>query len=402
MFVSIKKLFYLQTIESITYHVLLAGNLSALYFYMPKMLYGKVGVLFSIIYLVASLINAGLDDTLPPFFSEPEFIKKNIGTLFFPNIFLYIIFLSVLFWIKPLSLTMPELFLVGLIVATESLKKTIKIVLQLYAHIQTTILGELGMMSAYTMLVWIGILFMGPVGIMHVFLPLFTCSLAELIFFIYKLKHQKQFFYPSSNIALCKTYSFWRMRLVLYLYSIGNTFTSTNIIIPIISSWYGFTHAAEAKWITSLVMNILFIIKRITDALSLFFFPRQKTSIQFAQSMQLIVYLPIFMLCSGSLLYLWNYQIENMLITTLCIIIPSLDVAFITYRRWLIQKHIVGILLIPYFCLSMYLITLFFIYPKEASGIHILIAIALSRVIAAGFMSAAMRYLRINSPVLTK
>ena len=402
MLISIKKLFYLQTIESITYHALLAGNLSALYFYIPKMLYGKIGVLFSIIYLSVSLINAGLDDSLPPFFTESGFIKKKISFLFFPNFFLYIIFLSALFWIKPFSLTITELLIIGCIVATESLKKTAKIILQLYAHIQTTIVGELGMMCAYTALVWLGIFFTSSASVMHIFLPLFICSLIELIFFVYKLKKQNRSFFHSTDSVSFPVYPFLRMRLLLYLYAIGNTFTSTNIIIPIISTWYGFSHAAQAKWITSLVMNILFIIKRIADAFSLFFFPHQKTSVKFAQNMQLIIYIPIFILCSASLLYIWNYKIENMLVSTLCIVIPSLDVAFITYRRWLIQKHIIGILLIPYFCLSIYLVALFFIYPKEVSGINILIAISSSRVVAAVLMSAAMRYLRTNSPVFTK
>lgn len=404
MSVSLKKLLYLQTIESITYHILLASNLSALYFYLPRALYGKIGVLFSIVYLVASLVNAGLDDTLPPFFAKSKIIKINwqLTFVFLPNICLYLIFATFFFWLHPFSLTKTELFLLCFIVATESLKKTAKIILQLHAYIQTTILGELGMMSVYTALVWIGIFFIKPISIMHIFLPLFICSLTELIFFVYKLRIQKQSFFVDTNSTEYKTTQFWWMRFVLYLYAIGNTFTSTNIIIPIISNWYGFNQAAEAKWITSLIMNILFIIKRIADALGVFLFPNQKTTIQFAQTMHIFVYLPIFILCIGSLTYLWNYQIENREITALCIIIPSLDVAFITYRRWLIQKHVLGILLIPYACLSIYLVILFLIYQKEVSGAHLLIAIASSRVFAAVFMSAAMRYLRINSPVLTR
>src|SRR5438105_1510836 len=133
-----------DTFEAASYQLLLLCHQIALFSIIGRTEYGLIGALFSIIYLVVTITNFGLDVTLSPFFSymttSKQHFKRVMCLQFLPELMLLLCMglLGLLFqkytvqsWLHAHALSPYLLVIFTGIIFFESAKKTVRTLLQL-------------------------------------------------------------------------------------------------------------------------------------------------------------------------------------------------------------------------------------------------------------------------------
>ena len=158
----INNILWWHTGESIMYHGILLIHQSLLFTMAPPNMYGLIGSLFSALYLVVTIINAGLDATLSSLFTtytkSKQLVWKFIGIQLLINYGISIAVIAIMytFWYSTISSFTILLAIILPIIILENIKKTTKTLLQLTFQLKVTVFGELGAVVSYVCLVWGG------------------------------------------------------------------------------------------------------------------------------------------------------------------------------------------------------------------------------------------------------
>ncbi len=235
----LKQILTYTTLESSVYQSALLVHQMMLYRYITPDYYGVIGTAFSLIYLGALYLNMGLDLSIAPLFAHTQESQVRARQLLVQlglNIVLgafICLFLSII----PIGSTLNQIeaCLCGLLILTESTKKTLKTILHLISFHRYIAITENITLGLYILAVW-GYLLTGHTPSMPLLCaPLLAISVLCICLYSYPLAQ----WHRALDTAEQDTIS-WRkiinIRIQSFIYQISHSLYSPNFLIPIIAT----------------------------------------------------------------------------------------------------------------------------------------------------------------------
>ncbi len=262
-----------NTLEAVIYQGSLLGHQIALFKAISPSLYGVVGTLFSLTYLIIAVSNLGLDATLAPFFTTLLSSKYSFRKILLPNIAPGLLFLGAIGLGIPLILSLLTISLsdpyvgiiIGLLALCEGIQKTLRTILQLAFYNKITALVDSIRVLSYIAAIWslYGIGY--ELTIYLIFMPMLISSLCAMIIFGHYVYHLYTQLPESSSEPLEKTipHRFRIARFFNFLNQMSHLIFSSNFLVPFFAMQFGFDIAGLFKLISSSAHSITILINKI-------------------------------------------------------------------------------------------------------------------------------------------
>jgi hypothetical protein len=256
--------------------------------YMSISFHGIYGTLLSLFYLAIILVNIGFDYSLIPFYKQ--FTQNRSHARTFISYYLIPQWLLVLtvsglayfnaqlvldFLIKLIPacknptdnyLTLPIISLIALSFITESIKKTVKYMLQLDFYVELTAIVEFFGMLVYTTLIWQNWLLGKPIHFALLWtifagVSALQCVILWIAFFYHMaynvpLENNSE---PLNNFAQRVTVN----RFSVYINQIIGQLFSSNFLVPICAFYMTINQASYVKIMSSLAQWITLIAQKV-------------------------------------------------------------------------------------------------------------------------------------------
>ncbi len=262
-----------NTFESIAYQLIFMMHQVGLFTYCNRSLYGMAGVLFSFSYLIITVLIAGLDGGLLPFFKNFTVHKKSFSYLVLHYVQTQSIFIvgsslagmALLLVISPFhSIDYRYIFLVGFFVIAEGIKKLLKHVLYLAFYNRYTALLEVTQITFYVSIIWIFHWAGAPFSLALFFVPFIVLSLLSSICCGYLLFTYYQTL-PSDNINLSfpPPMDFITTRASVLVNQLCRSFFTSNFLVPLFSFYGGFAQAGVMTFANYLTHACTFFIHKV-------------------------------------------------------------------------------------------------------------------------------------------
>lgn len=254
------------SIESLVYQAALFAHQYILYRYIGAQLYGYFGTIFSIIYLASLYLNMGLDLTMAQLFGQGRngylFLRNTLLQALCNGIFGVIVLCVIATMFQSYSgLTFIQLLICGLIIISETSKKTAKNLLHLLFLHRFVAITELICLSTYIIIIWTLLLFGHEASFFVVLIPLLVTSLAGLTVYLCRiLPWWKSLPIEQGNQPFKKIIT---LRAQNYLYQITHSLYSPNFLIPIIAMQHSMELASLLKIMSMGIYAINSIIQHI-------------------------------------------------------------------------------------------------------------------------------------------
>lgn len=274
-----------SSIESVIFHSLLFIHQYALFMYTTPLFYGVVGTTFGLLYLSVHLLNMGLNQSLAPFYQNYSQSKQHAKTFIknqiIPNGMMFccfIIFITSTKHIFFTAITLSDLLVVLACIATESVKKIIKHLLQLSFNFRMVAILEIGFIISYPLLVWLFFVLGFSLSTFLIFGVFLTGSLLHMIGLIYLLYGWYRNLpllsvEPAQKVSELNIY---KTRLFSYMYHLSKQLFSANVLVPLWAYFYGFEQAAVLKLASYATHSITSIIEKIIGPSSAVYFAHSK------------------------------------------------------------------------------------------------------------------------------
>ncbi len=242
-----------NTFESLGYQFVFVAHQIGLFWYCDKILYGKVGALFSACYVAVTLLVSGFDGGLLPFFkkfiSDKRSFKTFVIEYVFPQ-FLGMIIFAYSMWflviqVRPFfELSSATIFLLTTFIVVEGIKKILKHLLYLAFYNRQTALYEVVQIIFYVLTVW-GFRWLGfPFSVELFFVPFICYSTIFSFLCARKLLHYYRTLpFPDIFIVLPSVKAFFIIRMSVLVNQVSRAFFSSNFLIPLFALQGGFQEA---------------------------------------------------------------------------------------------------------------------------------------------------------------
>lgn len=264
-----------NVVESIGYQVIFMLHQCGLFWYCDRSLYGKIGALLAACYLGVTLLVAGFDGGLLPFFERftatKQYFKNFIFGKLVPHLCLMVgtvALISIIFFISGrtfFSFSGWSLFLVGLFVLVEATKKILKQLLYLGFHNKQTALFEVVQIGLYSGTVW-GCYMAGiPFSIPLFMIPFIVWSTVFCFLCVWILKNYYRTlpFAHTTSLPLISL-SFTFLRGAVLINQLSRAFFSSNFLVPLFAIHGGFREAGVLTFANYLTHACTFFIQKIT------------------------------------------------------------------------------------------------------------------------------------------
>ena len=272
--------------ESIGYQFIFIAHQVGLFFYCDRLLYGKIGVLISCSYLSVTLLIAGLDGGLLPFFKNFISDKRSFYFLLFHYVgkqFLFIIGITflgitgiIIFDMFP-SFTPEILFLTALFIITESIKKLLKQILYLAFYNRYTAPIEVIQILVYSLSIWTVFWLTGSFSLKLFLVPFIVCSFFSNIAFGYLLFLYYQTLPLTTSLPPLPTQKLFLVtRVAVLINQLCRSFFTTNFLVPLFSLHGTFKEAGVMTFVNYLTHAVTFLLNKICVPPSEAFFSRIK------------------------------------------------------------------------------------------------------------------------------
>lgn len=272
--------------ESIAYQLIFIAHQVALFFYCDRSLYGKIGVLISCSYLCITLLVAGLDGGLLPFFKNFISDKRSFYVLLFTYIRKQIFFIigitflgmSIIIAFRAIPTFTPGiLFLTALFIIAESIKKLLKQLLYLAFYNRYTALIEVAQIALYTGSIWVSFWSIGSFSLKIFLVPFIVCSSLSNIAFGYLLFLYYQTLPLETSFQELPTPKvFFLTRLAVVTNQLCRSLFTTNFLVPLFSLHGTFKEAGVMTFVNYLTHAVTFLLNKICVPPSEAFFSRIK------------------------------------------------------------------------------------------------------------------------------
>lgn len=266
-----------NSFEAVLYQGILLFHQLLLFHVIDRSAYGLIGALFSLTYLIVTLINFGLDISLAPFFGKicqsKDSFKKALVIQLLPEYGIIAIAAALTLVAYPL---LPAAFVAryklnGLLILTiallallESTKKTARSVLHLAFLNKKTAFTEIGTLIGYTALVWGAYSFGYPLSIATVFIPMIIMSAINclilglhIVTFYQQLPASCPTVEPGFQIRILKN------RFFNFLNQLSHMVFSSNFLVPFFAMQFGLQQAGILKLVSTLVYSVTIILQKV-------------------------------------------------------------------------------------------------------------------------------------------
>ena len=264
-----------NAVESIVYHAVLLAHQIALFKTITPANYGLIGSIFAIIYLVITLMNLGLDASLAPFFTRfstnrQAFYQFAITQILI-NYILYAcilcgVFITQYFFAPSLFINVDtlSLTLIAAIIATESIKRTAKVLLQLAFKFKYTVFGEIGTITMFVCLVWGGFIYGFELNSTLIFSSMLIVSIIETVLFCLFLYRWYQAL-PTHKIPTQQKigWQIGKTRIFNYCNQISKLIISGNLLVPFFAASFGLESAGILKLASNITHSITTVLEKI-------------------------------------------------------------------------------------------------------------------------------------------
>ncbi len=261
--------------DACVYQVVLTGHYAALFYATTPAFFGMMGTLFSLVFLLATLANAGLDATLSAFYTRAVSSRIQMQTIIMRHIGATIVIAFVLgtlisfLWIilpyRSPSFSFPlALTLLGILIC-ESVKKSLRMVLQLAFHTPLVAGIESATVLSYVCAVWLGHFCGLSLTLMHLFLPMLICWLGATLvsaFFVYRLYQQLPLLPPTLTESISQTL-FIKNRFLNLTNQLVHQLFSSNFLVPFFALRGGFAVAGQLKLVCYVSYGITSALQKI-------------------------------------------------------------------------------------------------------------------------------------------
>lgn len=263
-----------NTIESISYHLILFTHQLLLFKVITHADYGMIGALFSAAYLLVAGINLGLDASLGVFFFQWSASKKHfqhyISRNCMPTLIAYIGMCTLLWYVhnatKHINTIEKSTLLIILgLIGFESIKKTSKHILHIVFKNRITAIAEIAAILIFVSIVWLGYFFNVPINAHHIFTAMLISSVVSTSL----LMHALFLWYgtlPTHNtkhLAVPPSTSATKNRSFIYLNELSNACFSSNFLVPLFAITFGLTTAGMLKITSSAVHTVTLVLRKI-------------------------------------------------------------------------------------------------------------------------------------------
>lgn len=273
-----------NTIESIVYQSILILHLIALYRHTDPSFFGMMGIIFSLLYLMTFLANAGLDTALAPYARLLSTDHRFWHTIVLPHLHIQCLIYGIIglcgIIINALFIHLPFILsiILALLLVTESTKKTFRTIAHLTFHNQLAALVEITIVSIYVALVWLLYAYYTMLSLTLILFPLFVTSLISCLmlgWFLYRLYYHLP---AESTEPIPTNATFMRTRLYTYGAHLGHILFSSNFLLPFCALHIGLAHTGIFKLISSITHTITTMVYKIFGPTSQALFSHISTS----------------------------------------------------------------------------------------------------------------------------
>lgn len=263
-----------NVLGSVTYEVFKTAHCFFLWKRVDPIMYGKIGSLFSIMYLAIRLADFGLTYSLPPFVKSFVKNKKLFRSFFFNYSLLphclpvFLVALGVTGWYEA-HFNPPYTYLLPMLIILETSRSFLRMFLHTIFKSKITIILELVIFFFYVAFIWGAHLFVGmPLTLNLVFIPHLADSAISLIcFFGIIFSYYKSLpsgtsadtFEPSIGKRIIKTRSF------NYLLRLNRNMFTSNFLTPLFALAYNLESAGIFYFASSIANAIHAIIRSIVN-----------------------------------------------------------------------------------------------------------------------------------------
>jgi hypothetical protein len=267
-----------NTAESVWYQLALIGHQVVLFSLTTPSFYGLIGTLFSIIYLIITVTNFGLDTSLAPFFTlatkNKRLFKRVLLPQLIPELIIFSLVAVILCTTQALLIAIPlvgphlnsELIgIMGALIIVEGFKKTLRAILQLSFNNHLTALIEMATITLYISIIWL-LYFLGhPITLNLIFVPMLMVSVMGTTALSYCVLAWYQHLPNESSDTLPAYFArrLFKSRLFNYANQISHTFFSGNFLVPFFAAQFGLAHAGVFKLLCNIAYGISTVIQKM-------------------------------------------------------------------------------------------------------------------------------------------
>lgn len=272
-----------NSLEALIYQALLIANQALLFYILDSSAYGLVGILFSLVYLVVAITNMGLDLSLGPLFSSLNRDQITVKRILLPHLLLQpciitlVIIGGLILYITGSTHLIPNshslssalYVILTLLMYTESIKKTLRVLLHLIFLSRITALLEIATIALYVGFITLSYLLgwqLTPIAIFAPLLILSSIGTAILSIVAYRwyatLPKKNGVYYNELNHRMIKN------RMWNYGIQLGHALFSGNFLISLFGIQFGLAQAGVAKFANSIAHGIATIARKIFDTTS--------------------------------------------------------------------------------------------------------------------------------------
>ncbi len=231
---------------------------------MPTALYGTMGSLFSIIYLVTYIADLGATNSLPPFIHLMNKSKSNFKTFLLtysllPHAPLIIGCAGVATYIAATTFTqLPFLWLIPSIIFLETTRTFLRMLLHATFLTKHVVSIEVAILFLYLAMTWVPVVvFNQPLTLNTIFIPHFIDSLICVsAFVLLVLSYQRSL--PNAPCSIDNTLPkrLITTRLFNYLLRVTRNMFTSNFLTPLFAWRFGLV-SAGTFYIASIIVNAL-------------------------------------------------------------------------------------------------------------------------------------------------
>ncbi len=254
---------------SILYESCKAAHCVLLLRCMPTALYGAMGSVFSLIYLVTYIADLGATNSLPPFLHLLNKSRSNFATFIFkysalPHLPIVLVSagLATYFMTAKFSV-LPWLWLIPGIIILETVRSFLRMLLHSTFLSKRVVVAELSIFALYLIITWSGILLSsGPITLTHIFLPHFIDSILCVMLFVF-LAAKYWLSLPKAPCSLPQalTKRLITTRLYNYLLRVTRNMFTSNFLTPFFALRFGLASAGTFYVASMLVNGLQAVVK---------------------------------------------------------------------------------------------------------------------------------------------
>ncbi len=265
-----------NALDACVYQGVLTIHYAALFYVTEPAFFGAMGTLFSLVFLLATIANVGLDGTLSTFFTRAcvtqvqvrSIIIRHLGATALVALTLGLFALRLATYLPrsfpPLSPALSLIIL--LILVCESIKKSVRMLLQLSFQAPTVAVIESATVIGYVGWVWLDYAMGLPFTLMHLFFPMVICWLASTAAFTWAsfqfyrrlpLSVSAHEHVPISHARITKN------RFFNLLNQLVHQLFSSNFLVPFFAMRGGFSLAGLLKLVCYLSYGLTSVIQKM-------------------------------------------------------------------------------------------------------------------------------------------